>query len=370
MNKIEQFKLNSNPEGFNVKHYSFPSIGQYRNIIRNVKNTTRYTGVDENGEAIYDPSIKLPTLKYRGTVKKHGTNASLGFFVKNDEIHQTYQSRENLLNIIKDNAGFCTYQMNNFKTIDSVIRLFNLAEIEIKNDKVYQFFGEWCGKGIQKKVALAELDRMFVIFAIKEIDMNDHTKFLWHSVDTISKCKLHDLHIYNSYEAPTFEFDIDFNNPELIINSIIDVTMDVEKECPFAKVFGVSGIGEGIVLVPVDEKYRQNSSTWFKSKGELHANKSNVKTLITVDVEKVNSVNEYVEKVCTVSRLEQGFDKMRENNLSMERKNIGFYLKWVTTDVFKEELDTLLESGLTTKDVGGAISNKAKEYFFEKEKEF
>jgi len=370
MNKVEQYKLNNNPEGFNVKHYSFPSIGQYRNAIRNIKDTTRYSGKDENGAAIFDASIPLPKLKYLITTKLHGTNSAIGFFVKNNEIHQTYQSRERLLSITSDNAGFCTKQMSIFhNNIDNVIKLFNTLEIELENDKIYHIFGEWIGAGIQKKVAICELPKMMVIFAIKVTDINNVDNFTWLNRETISKGTLPDLGIHNIFEAPSIEIDIDFNEPELKQNEIVDITLAIEKECPFAKVFGVSGLGEGCVLIPIDEKYRNNSGNWFKSKGELHQS-STVKTLNNVDIEKVNSVKEFVDKVCTVSRLDQGIDKMRENNLSMDRKNIGFYLKWVTTDVFKEELDTLLESGLTTKDVGGAISNKAKEYFFEKEKEF
>jgi hypothetical protein len=38
----------------------------------------------------------------------------------------------------------------------------------------------------------------------------------------------------------------------------------------------------------------------------------------------------------------------------------------VTGDVFKEELDTLLESGLTTKEVGSKLSTKARNYFLSK----
>jgi len=44
----------------------------------------------------------------------------------------------------------------------------------------------------------------------------------------------------------------------------------------------------------------------------------------------------------------------------------GDYLRWVVTDILKEEADTMEASGLTAKDVGGAISKKAKMYWFAK----
>jgi len=46
----------------------FPSIEQFRNVIRHVQTHARFVGKDENGDAIYDHSKPLPTLKFRGTV--------------------------------------------------------------------------------------------------------------------------------------------------------------------------------------------------------------------------------------------------------------------------------------------------------------
>lgn len=50
----------------------FPHINQFRNVIREVTDSTRYVGKDENGGAIFDPNIRLPVLKFFGTTKIHG----------------------------------------------------------------------------------------------------------------------------------------------------------------------------------------------------------------------------------------------------------------------------------------------------------
>lgn len=93
--------------------------------------------------------------------------------------------------------------------------------------------------------------------------------------------------------------------------------------------------------------------------------KSKVKTLAPVDVEKVKSVGEFVEKTVTENRLKQGLEKMVELGHPLDAKSTGEYIKWVMGDVFKEELDTLAESGLTTKDVSGQMATKIRKFYLE-----
>lgn len=49
----------------------FPSIEQFRNNIRAVRNRVSYKGKDENGDPIYTPCV-FPTLRLVGTTKLHG----------------------------------------------------------------------------------------------------------------------------------------------------------------------------------------------------------------------------------------------------------------------------------------------------------
>lgn len=55
-----------------MNHKKYPSIGQFRNIIKDVQNNARFVGVDENNEPIFDITKKAPILTFTGTVKLHG----------------------------------------------------------------------------------------------------------------------------------------------------------------------------------------------------------------------------------------------------------------------------------------------------------
>jgi hypothetical protein len=76
------------------KHISFPSIEKFSNIVTNINRENNFVGLDENGEAIYDPSKPKPILKFKGTVKLHGTNAGVCY---NKHGGLWVQSRENII---------------------------------------------------------------------------------------------------------------------------------------------------------------------------------------------------------------------------------------------------------------------------------
>ena len=56
------------------KHISFPSIDQFKTVVSDINRWHNFVGLDENGDAIYDPLKPKPKLKFKGTVKLHGTN--------------------------------------------------------------------------------------------------------------------------------------------------------------------------------------------------------------------------------------------------------------------------------------------------------
>lgn len=172
--------------------------------------------------------------------------------------------------------------------------------------------------------------------------------------------------IYNIEDFETYEIEVDFNRPDLAQNKMIDIMLEVEKECPVAKALGYEGIGEGCVW-KVDfkgETYR------FKVKGELHSAKSKVKVLKKVDDEKINKIIEIAEKVTPNWRLEQMILETFNliNGGSIDRTKLSDYLRAVINDVMKEDSDVIAEAGLEPKDVNKYISQIAREYFFEYER--
>jgi len=210
----------------------FPSIEQFRNVIRHVQTHSRFVGKDENGDAIYDHSKPLPTLKFRGTVKLHGTNAGI---VYDMDTHQlTFQSRERELSLTSDNAGFMLAQMKNEEVWRDVARQVTHEILPHRDVAKVAIFGEWCGAGIQKGVALTQLPKMFIIFAVKSVFGDGTTQ--WVPVGEID-LHLPEDNLFNIDTFPTYEIDIDFNFPEIAQNKMIEITEEVEKECPVGKAF-------------------------------------------------------------------------------------------------------------------------------------
>lgn len=323
--------------------HEFPSIEQFRHVVKYVKAHARYSGKNESGEPIYDPAKPIPALDFIGTVKLHGTNAA----VCQSNGERWLQSRGQ---IIEDgHYGFAEWAKTNS-------RLFDSAFDSISGYDTVCIYGEWCGQGIQKGVGISSLDKMFVVFAVLLINGEDKE---WMSNDQVKS-----LGLVSVYDFPTFEMSIDFNAPELSQNSLVALTEDVEKECPVAKHLGSVGIGEGIVWSCVSEGWN-TSAMWFKVKGEKHS-ETKVKTLAEVDIEKVNSIRECVDKIITENRMIHGLSHLSDLKLDLDIKNMSAFLKWLASDAIKEEADIIIASGLEPKDVGKAISMKGRDWFIKK----
>lgn len=324
----------------------FPSIGQFRQIIREVKSHHDYAGKSiNNGDPIYLHTTPYPTIKFTGTVKLHGTNAGV---VRYSDGRTEYQSRENVLALGKDNSGFMLAMSNKLLAF-----LFDGIEF---TDHV-AVFGEWCGQGIQSGVAISQLPKMFVIFATQVDSKWVQTR---NNVDGYSDEYANEKGIFFVEQFGTFELEIDFNNPEIAQNDLVSITEAIEKQCPAGKFFGIDGVGEGVVW-----KAQYNDHFYqFKVKGEKHS-VSKVKTLAPVDIEQVENVKAFVENVVTANRLEQGFQYLERNSSAPpDQTNTGDFLRWVVNDVIKEEQDTIVKNQLDVKKINSAISAKARVWYF------
>ena len=349
------------------KQISFPSIEQLRTIVANVNRKHNFVGLDENGDAIYDITKLKPTLTFKGTVKLHGTNAGVSY---NALDGLWAQSRENIITVENDNAGFAFFVKSNDEAFNYLFaRIIATYGINPETNTI-TIYGEWVGKGIQKGVAISEMAKSFFIFGLKITphQKSEDDKVVAYWLDS-SMLRHTNNRIFNIEDYKTYSIDIDFNNPQLIQNKLIEMTLEVENECPVSKEFGITGIGEGIVF---SHTFEDGSRALFKSKGEKHAGASKVKTLKPVDDEKLNKVISIVNQVCTTSRLEQMITQSCNllNGGTIERKYLGDFLRLVINDVIKEESDIISEAGLEPKDLNSKISEVARQYFFEKEREY
>lgn len=311
----------------------FPSIEQYRNIIREVKTNHDFQGKDELEQPIYQHLSPYPVLDFVGTVKLHGTNASIVKYKDRVE----YQSRERVLSLQQDNYQFALSMSN--KDLSFLFENIVFSEY-------IAVFGEWIGQGVQSGVAVSNLSKTFVIFAYKVDDV-------WMDIQRSD----FNQNIYHIENFPTWNLEIDFNSPESVQNRLVELTEQVEKECPVGKHFGIPGVGEGIVWATSDRRY------CFKVKGEKHSS-TKVKTLASVDTELIESMNEFVDNVLTESRLKQGIEKLKEMQLEVSQKSTREYLKWIIGDIIKEEQDTIIANQFDLKKLNPLLSNKARVWFF------
>jgi hypothetical protein len=319
---------------------SYPKIGQFRQVVKGVRERSAYEGRDENDDPILNYDNPQPTITFTGTVKLHGTNAGVGYDPITKEVYA--QSRSQVLSVEKDNAGFAFFVERNKDELATICK-----EYLDGTDSLVTVFGEWCGGNIQKGVAITGLPKMFVIFAVKVGE--DWVKVIEDKSWTFSN-------IHQIYDFQTYTIDIDFNNPDLSVPKLQQLTQEVEDECPVGRDFGVSGIGEGIV-------WSDQSGNYFKVKGEKHSS-SKVKKLANVDVDKINSINEFTEYAVTENRLRQGIDFVfTMNGLEPDIKFLGDYIRWVMKDVLTEEIDTLAANALEPKDVGKSISYAVRVWF-------
>ncbi|MBC8427566.1 MAG: hypothetical protein H8D97_01605 [Proteobacteria bacterium] len=347
---------------------SFPKISQFRNTIQAVASRVRYEGKDENNEPIFNPTIPLPKLKFEGTVKIHGTHASIHKYSVNESNDNEYycQSRNNILNYPhNDNAGFGLFMHN------IPIKITNLIFNKVSNDTKLTIYGEWAGQNIQSGVGVARIKKSFFIFKACTyiIDKNGDENRKWIDIrNTFSKKELELLNshnIYTIYQFPIYQFTIDFANPELIQNELIEVTENIEKNCPIANYFGFPNeVGEGAVYSCITPGWESSDLT-FKVKGEKHS-VSKVKKLASVDPDKVATVNEFVENTVTENRLEQGFQATKElhSGIDLSPKQMRDFIRWVITDILSEEADTMTFNNLTNKCIGSKVARKSKDWFF------
>lgn len=342
------------------KHISYPKIAQFRNVVSNISREIEYTGLDEEGNAVYDKSTKKPTLTFKGTVKIHGTNASVCF---NSQDGFWVQSRQNIITPEKDNAGFAFFAESH--KVDFSSLLADIIEDNQIDTNIYtvSIYGEWAGKGIQRSVGISELDKAFYVFGVKISKPQDEEfNAYWVKCSGVS-CP--ESRIFNVEDYQTYSIDVDFNMPQLAQNNFAEITDKVEAECPISKAFGVdNGLGEGVVW---SVEYKGNTHR-FKVKGDKHS-VTKVKKLASVDVEKLETIQEFVGYAVTENRFNQAIENVFGKD-DLDVKKMGDLLRWIIKDITSEEMDTMSKNGLEPKDVNKHISNKAREMFFKAQNEY
>ena len=304
----------------------FPSIEQFRNTVKAVRKYMARKGMEEY------------YVDFVGNVKLHGTNAAI--VLEGGQLF--YQSRSRIIDINSDNAGFAWFCESNKGRILDWMKENNPGQ-------TFVMFGEWSGRGIQKGVGISEIEKAFFPFAFKSDNQ-------WIKPDQFIDAleELKNIRVYNHLVQNMFSISVPFHNPESVIPDLERMTYNVERECPAARSFGISGVGEGIVWTPADANLMQWTDLWFKVKGGKHSN-SKTNTGAKVKVESVENLKEILDEVVTINRLEQG--------LQVLAKYTGEYIRWVIGDIMREEREFLLANNAKPEAINSHIANRAREFF-------
>jgi len=348
---------------------SYQSISQFRNVVKLFRLQYSYIGKDEKGKAKYDPLIKFPTIPVICTEKIHGTHGALcyskpdGFWV---------QSRENILTPLNDNAGCAAINTSKEDVWMNII--YQLAdEYNIDLDtKIVSIYFEWCGEGIQKRTAVSGIGKkLAIIFSyfkvsslIPLVENPNEEPAEWFPTKVGGDwIRNNENNIYNINDFPTYVVNIDFENPLMSQNELIEiVTGTIETGSPVGKHFGLNTIGEGLVA----SIYNNGVLHQFKCKGIKHS-KSHVTTLKPVDNEKLQKIQEIAQLCAPSWRLEQMFDLANDtiNGNLPDITNMGAYMKLINNDIIKEELDIITDAGLVPKDIFKSVSIIARAFYSE-----
>ena len=161
----------------------YPSIEQFRHFL---KDANYFRNLDN-----VDIAKQFEKIKLVGSVKIHGSNSAIVYDWATNDIYT--QSRNRLLSLEEDNAGFAAYVEANKEfykeKLKNIYDKFASKYVLIDEDKDSVSFcegriatklfvyGEWAGKGIQSKVAVSEVDKFFAPFQVKLID-NEETTYI------------------------------------------------------------------------------------------------------------------------------------------------------------------------------------------------
>lgn len=320
----------------------FPSIGQYRDAVLAVKALTL------EGE-------KLPIVEYSGRVKLHGTNAGL-VFDRNGTFH--CQSREKIIVPGDDNAGFAKWAHQN---VERILDLDVVSRVDLA-DCGYDFvgiFGEWCGGKISPNVALNQLARMFVVFAVC-YQKPDRSWWFYHDLGGFEHPE---IGLFNVDLFDTYGLRVDFSDPGAATSRIQLLTTAVENDCPAGRYFGYLGTGEGIVWTAVDPTYHFAN---FKSKGTKHAAAAAI--LGAADPAQMQNLSDLIDLIMregTIeSRVEQAVRVLKERGHQMEStKDTKLLVDWLTADIEKEDLVDITASGFAKKKIVGACLARGRDAY-------
>lgn len=318
---------------------SWGSIDLLHNLVRTLNILHREDG-------------RFPVVQYRAKVKLHGTNCA---------VHVTdqglvTQSRTEILSPEKDYKGFARWVQargDYFAALPTGIVVF----------------GEWCGPGVERGMAVSALpEKIFAVFAV-QVGTSEGARLVVDPDEIAAQLGAvpEGMHIL-PWEAGSYVVDFSsrasLDSTAEILNAKV---AEVEAADPWIlSTFGVTGVGEGMVLYPINVVPGEVpadpvgfTSLMFKAKGEKHRT-AGTKQAVQVDATVSASVDDFVRVMVGSARLEQG---MAACGGRREPRETGRFVSWMAADVRKESVAELEASGLTWSQVERAVQARSREWW-------
>ena len=321
-----------------TQHVAWGSIELLHNVLRTL------THLNELGQA-------FPVVEYRAKVKLHGSNCAVQILAGGELLAQ---SRTALLTPESDYKGFAAWAHG---------RASYFAQLP----PGLVIFGEWCGPGVEKGMAISQAaTKLFAVFGAQQDGRMIYEPEALRALLPEEGAPA-ELHVLPWQGEP---ISIDYGSRPALdaaVAQLNGLVAAVEGEDPWVKsALGISGIGEGLVFYPVavdgappPRLVEELMRLMFKAKGEKHRT-AGTKQAVQVDASVVASIVEFAHLMVTQARLEQGLGAVGG---ARDAKLTGKFLAWISADVKKESVAELEASGLTWPQVEKAVQAKAKAWW-------
>ncbi len=333
---------------------SWPSIESFHRVRTDVLAYAEVSG------------IQFSRVVYRGKTKLHGSNAGIVILPHGLVLAQ---SRSRIITIPEDNMGFASWLEEHRGRFMPLKR----------KEGPITIYGEWCGKGIQKQVAVSKLDR--TIFAIFAVQFGDSSNFLssvfvepTKIAEILEDVKLPDNVYILPWQGDKVEVDFFDRESTIAAVEVINQAVKEVEECdPFvSKTFGIDGLGEGLVYYPVSMANLNGSIPrtplqrfMFKAKGTKH---QVVKTreAVEIDPEVAESLASFIDQVATEARMEQAVSEGAKNKF--DKRFIGPVIAWFCRDVKKDidNREVIMPELIEWKAVSKALTSHIQKWYLSK----
>lgn len=265
-------------------------------------------------------------IPYVATVKLHGTHAAFH----------------------SDLDGVTIFSRNNKREPGEHfgLTLADLPRPDLEGDEwcsSITVYGEWCGPGIQKGVAISKLpERRFFPFM-------ERRDGIW-------------MHFTGSGGVTPYGDVFLLFGDDRDVGMLNSFTIEVDAECPTAKMLGIVGPGEGLVWTPAQVDLLQDERLWFKTKGESHRGGPRERKPATLTPEQFESVNQAVERLVLDDRLEQAWERVAPTGL----EDMGRLLGEFSRELEREEREAVEASIGDWRHFNRGASKKARDWFLER----